>query len=97
MGLLALPLRFMTRQSRWFARGVGVIAAAGVFGFLSRHETIQAPGMPEPYTVGFIDPYWTGAAAYLLAAWVVRRVLGILLRGAGSHIQRVSSGEWFRR
>ncbi len=96
MGLLNLPLRFLGRQARWFARGAGVVVAGGVFEFLRRHEALHVPGIAEPYEIGATDPYWISVVAYLTTTWIIKRILGVLLQEARSHIQRVSRGGWFR-
>lgn len=96
MNLFNLPLRLLARQGRWFARGAGIVVAGAVFEFLRRQDQIQLPGMGGAYEVGPFDPYWVGTLAYLVVTGVLKRILRTLVKEAGSHIQRVSRGEWFK-
>lgn len=97
MWLLRMPVRFLIRQGRWFARGAGVVVAGVVFEFLRRNDTVQLPGMTEPHEVGVTDPYWMAAVAYLAITWSIKRIINMFVRETGHHIQRLSRGDWFKR
>jgi len=91
-----MPIRFLVRQGRWFARGAGVLMAGLVFEALHRNELIQLPGMTEPYEVGLADPYWMPVVAYVATTWLLKRAINLCIREAGSHVQRISRGGWFK-
>ena len=96
MNLLNLPLRILARQGRWFARGAGILAAGIVFEFTRRHDLVQLPGMSEPYEIGPVDPYWMSAVSYLAVTWFLKKILRAFIREVGTHIGRVSRGDWFK-
>ncbi|NQV44808.1 MAG: hypothetical protein HQ501_07895 [Rhodospirillales bacterium] len=50
------------------------------------------PGIAETYEIDPTDPYWISVVAYLIATWIIKHILGALLREANSHIQEYPGG-----